>query len=132
MAVTVHICDETTTGIKLGDLSLEFPEERITVRELIRSRVHQEVKDHNVRQNQTVFHGLVQPTDAEQQLNAFRLREPRQIDWEKQYAAALDAFGRNGFLILVDDLQVTELEQEIVLRSDTQITFLKLVALVGG
>jgi hypothetical protein len=102
------------------------------VRELIRGRVYQEVKDHNVKHNQRVFRGLVQPTDAERELNGYRLREPRQLDWKKQFEAAVEAFERNGFLILIDDHQAERLDEEIVINSDTQVSFLKLVPLVGG
>jgi hypothetical protein len=105
--------------------------ERITVRELIRSRVYQEVKDYNTRRPE-YFRSLVQPTDAEQTLNGYKLRQPRQIDWEKQFEQAITAFERNGFIILVDDKQVSDLEQEIEIKPDTTVTFLKLVPLVGG
>jgi len=105
--------------------------ERITVRELIRSRVYQEVKDYNTLQPE-VFRGLVQPTDTERTLNGYKLRRPRQINWEKQFDKAIAAFLGNGFLILVDDEQVTELDEEITIAPETAVTFLKLVPLVGG
>lgn len=110
---------------------LDFLTDRITVRELIRRRVYQEVKDFNVSQSE-YFKGLVQPTDTEQTLNGFRMRSRRQIDWEKQFENAITAFERNGFLILVDDEQITELEEEIMITPETLVSFLKLVPLVGG
>jgi hypothetical protein len=42
------------------------------------------------------------------------------------------AFYTNGFILLVDDRQVDELEEEIEIRPHTTVTFLKLVPLVGG
>ena len=42
------------------------------------------------------------------------------------------AFSRNGFVVLVGDRQIEELDEEVDLRRDTEVTFLKLVALVGG
>jgi len=110
---------------------LDFLTERITVRELIRSRVYQEVKDYNTSQPE-YFRGLVQPTDTEKTLNGYKFRQLRQIDWEKQFEKAIAAFEGNGFVILVDDQQVTELEEEIVVAPGTSVTFLKLVPLVGG
>jgi hypothetical protein len=110
---------------------LDFLTERITVRELIRSRVYQEVKDYNTNQPE-YFQGLVQPTDTEKTLNGYKFRQLRQIDWEKQFEKAIAAFEGNGFVILVDDEQVTELEEEIVVAPGTSVTFLKLVPLVGG
>ena len=110
---------------------LDFLTERITVRELIRSRVYQEVKDYNTNQPE-YFQGLVQPTDTEKTLNGYKLRQLRQIDWEKQFEKAIAAFEGNGFVIPVDDEQLTELEEEIVVAPGTSVTFLKLVPLVGG
>ena len=66
------IRDEELTGKTIHEFSLDFLTEHVTVRELIRSRVYQEVKDHNFRQYQTKFRGLVNPTDAERTLNGFR------------------------------------------------------------
>ncbi len=131
MPNSLKICDTTTLGNAGPVFVLDFLTERITVRELIRSRVYQEVKDYNTRQPE-YFRSLVQPTDAEQTLNGYKLRKPRQIDWEKQFEQAIAAFQRNGFIILVDEEQVTELEQEIVIQPETAVTFLKLVPLVGG
>jgi hypothetical protein len=53
MPVLLTVRDETATGQSLHSIDLEFLTERITVRELIRSRVYQEVKDRNVRAAQS-------------------------------------------------------------------------------
>jgi hypothetical protein len=131
MATTLIVRDETSSGETLQESILEFLTERITVQELIRSRVYQEVKDYNVKRPE-VFHGLVQPTDAEQALNGYRIRRPRQIDWKQQYAAALEAFKENRVIILIDGQQAEGLDDEIVVGPETHVTFLKLVPLVGG
>ena len=103
----------------------------VTVRELIRQRVYQEVQDHN-RAQPEYFRGLVQPTDAEQTLNGYKLRKRRKIDWEKQFKQAVEAFERNGFLVLVDERQAEGLDETLTLKADTQVSFVKLVPLVGG
>ena len=77
--LTITIRDETLTGQSIGEHPLDLLTERVTVRELIRSRVYQEVQDYNRRQPET-FRGLIQPTDAEQMLNGYRVRGHRQID----------------------------------------------------
>ena len=132
MPTTLTVRDESTSGQNIGQTVIEFLTERVTVRELIRSRVYQEVQDHNRKDQRHVFQGLVQPTDTEQELNGYRLRQPRQIDWKQQFEAALQAFERNGFLILVNERQAESLDEEIVIAPGTQVTFLKLVPLVGG
>ena len=132
MATTLTIRDEEMTGKTINEFSLDFLTEHITVRELIRSRVYQEVKDHSTQQNQTEFRGLVQPTDAERTLNGFRLKKPRQIDWNQQFERAIEAFKKNQILILVDDLQVESLDEQIEVKTDTKVSFLRLSLLVGG
>jgi len=135
MSISLKIQDTTTLNPEFKEsepvLVLDLLTERITVRELIRSRVYQEVKDYNTRQTE-YFRGLVQPTNTEQSLNGYQLKKTRQLDWENQFTQAIAAFERNGFLILVDEEQVTELEEEIVITPTTVVTFLKLVPLVGG
>ena len=131
MPTTLIVRDETTGGQTTHELSLEFPTERIDVRELIRSRVYQEVQDFN-REKRSEFRGLVQPTDAEQTLNGFRLRKPRQIDWKQQFEKAIEAFDAGRILILVNDKQMMSLDEEIELTSSTDVAFLSLMPLVGG
>ena len=133
MARTLTIRDETAFnfgGAEEG-FTLDLLSERITVGELIRTRVYQEVRDHNLNQPE-YFRGFVQPTDAERSLNGFRMRKGRRIDADKQFELAIKAFYTNGFIVLVNGRQVDELEEEIEIRPDTTVTFLKLVPLVGG
>ncbi|MFC3578397.1 hypothetical protein ACFOZ0_35090 [Streptomyces yaanensis] len=130
MAIVTFV-DETTAGERGAGWGLDIAEERLTVRELIRRRVFQEVAEYNAR-TPGVFQGLVQPEDAERVLNGYALRTPRRIDPEAQTELALKAFAGNGFLVLVGDRQVTELDDEVELGFGTEVTFLKLVPLVGG
>ncbi|GAA2528194.1 hypothetical protein GCM10010423_23410 [Streptomyces levis] len=130
MAIVTFV-DETTTGERRAAWGLEIAEERLSVRELIRRRVFQEVAEFNARTPE-VFQGLVQPEDTERVLNGYALRTPRRIDPEAQTALALRAFAGNGFLVLVGDRQLTDADEEIDLPLGTEVTFLKLVPLVGG
>jgi hypothetical protein len=131
MAATLTVRDQTTAGQTLHEFALEVLTEHLTVRELIRSRVYQEVQDYNLHQPER-FRGLVQPTDAEQSLNGYKLKKPRSIDWKKQYEKALDAFEANRFLLLINDRQAESLDEEIVIEPGTCVSFLKLTPLVGG
>ena len=68
---TITIHDQTTSGTT-SELTLDLLTETLTVRELLRSRVYQEVHDFNRKQlanPNTPYHGLVTPTDAETTLN---------------------------------------------------------------
>lgn len=131
MTATLNIRDESTSGQTIQEWSLEFLTERITVRELIRSRVYQEVQDYNLKQPAT-FRGLVQPAGAEKIRNEFKLAHGHQIDWKQQFEKAIDAFENNRVLILVGDRQAESLEEEIKIKSGTEVTFVQLVPLIGG
>jgi hypothetical protein len=125
------IRDETLNGESLHEWALAVTTERMTVRELIRERVYQEVQDHNLEKGQ-VFRGLVQPEDAEKSLNGWKLKKPRQLNWKAQFEKAVQAFEENQVLILVNDRQAESLEEELVLDPSTRVTFLRLTMLVGG
>ena len=133
MLATLTIRDETTFGFDKNPyvFTLDLDVERVTARDLVRERVRREVEDYNARRPE-FFRGLVQPSDAERTLNGFRLRRERALDWEEQFERALEAFERNGFILLVDDRQVEDLDQLIEIGPRTSVTFLKLVPLVGG
>ena len=127
----LKVCDETTVGEKIGEFVMDLLTERISVRELIRSRVYQEVQDYNLKAPE-YFRGLVQPADAEKTLNGIKIKKGRQLDWRKQFEVALEAFEANRILILVNERQAESLDEEIVIEPETRVSFLRLVPLVGG
>jgi hypothetical protein len=131
MSATLTIRDETLSGESLREWALEVMTERLTVRELIRSRVYQEVQDYNLKQGQ-VFHGLVQPEEAEKTLNGWKLKKPRLLDWKRQFERAVEGFQTNQILILVNDRQAESLDEEFAVGPQTRVTFLRLTPLVGG
>jgi hypothetical protein len=94
------------------------------------------VQDFNQRQNDLIFRGLVQPTDAELILNGrsteYHLKRKRPLDWRPQFDKALETFERNGFFILVDDKQAESLDQEFLVSPRTEVSFVKLTLLVGA
>ena len=127
----VLIKDETFGGKILRELNLEFKSESVTVREIITERVLQEVDGYNKKLPE-YFNGLIEPSEAEKTLNGYKLKAKKLIDGEKQVYTALDAFQKNGFFILIDDVQAETLEQKVELRLDSNISFVKLTPLVGG
>jgi hypothetical protein len=131
MSTTLTIHDETSSGQKTHSFTLECLTERMTVRELIRARIYQEVQDYNTREPE-YFCGLVEPTQAERTLNGYRLRERRKLDWQEQFQRATEAFERNGFFVLVGHRQAERLDEEFEVKVDTEVSFVKLVPLVGG
>jgi hypothetical protein len=51
---------------------------------------------------------------------------------EPLVAVALAAFGRNGFFMIFDGRQITDLDDVLTVEHDSALTFLRLVPLVGG
>lgn len=131
MSVSVVIHDEIRPGATTSTLTIDDIPSTITLRDLIRTRVREEVAKHNSEPQHEV-RTLVQPTGAEVTLNGYRLREPRRLDWRKQAEVAEQAFLRNGFFVLVADRQVEDLDEVLGLTADTDIRFVKLAPLVGG
>ncbi|WP_327092126.1 hypothetical protein OIE66_16275 [Nonomuraea sp. NBC_01738] len=123
--------DESATGRPLDEFTLPGLPDRISARELVRLRVREEVARYNAAPSHH-FRGLVRPTDAEAELNGYRMRDTRTLDWEKQADAAEAAFARNGFLLLIGDRQIADLDTMIDLTADPVLSFVKLVQLVGG
>jgi len=108
MGIRVRVQDQASTGEIVGGVELEDIPAAITVRDLIRTRVRDEVARHNA--------------DA----------GARRVDWQAQADRTVEAFTGNGFFVLVDDRQATELDQELALTPDSDIRFVRLVQLAGG
>lgn len=133
MSTTLIIKDESIYS-SFGDqyvFKLSLKTDRLTVRELIRTRVEREVTEYNTRQSDKLY-GLLQARDTEQTHNNARPRKFQPLDRQEQFDKAIQAFQRNGFIILVDQRQVESLDTLIEVKPETEVTFLKLVALVGG
>ncbi len=128
---TVTCIDETGIGNKTNEFHLDLHDTQISLRELLRRRVYEEVQAYNLSQPE-YFKGLVQPTGTEQELNGYRLRKRRQLNWRAQFERAVEVFEQRGFIVLVNQMQVDDLEAPIELRAGAEVTFLKLVPLVGG
>ena len=133
MLTKLLIRDETTASLGKTEhtFTVHVSGEKISIRELIRQRVVQEVEEYNNHQP-AVFRMLVQPNDTERTLNGFKFHKPHLVDPVTQYEKAIEAFEGNGFIVLVDDRQIENLDTEIALHPETSVTFLKLVPLVGG
>src|SRR5579875_1450548 len=107
MPDVITLYDETLWGERTPALRLSLLSSRITLRELIRRRIFEEVQEHNAAPA-TPFRGLVTPSETECALNGDKDKSatPHRIDWEAQYARACEAFERNGFFVLVGDRQI--------------------------
>lgn len=129
---TLTVRDESVSGEVFDDFALHFATDTITVRQLIRERVHQEVQQHNNHTDHSRRQRLVSPEPLEAALNGERPSERTNIDWRKQVDIACDAFERDGFFILLDERQAESLDEVLTIRHDSVVNFIKLTPLVGG
>jgi len=131
--ISVTITDQSGAGKVAGTITLDGIDSRITVRDLIRTRVREEVARYNAKAASTdIFHGLVMPDGAQPTAQGFWMPKRRRVDWEQQADKALEVFSRNGFFVLVADRQVADPDETLELTPDTDIRFIRLVQLVGG
>ena len=107
--MTIRIFDAPLHGERTAAGEIRLDAGPVTLRDLIRGRLQQEVERYNQALPET-FQGLVQPEESEQILNGFRMKTKRPLDWEVQCRRAYSSFEKNGFLVLVDGKQVTELD----------------------
>ena len=127
----ITLKDENFAGEALSQILIEIEKDSCTLKEIIEKRVEAEVEKYN-KVLPKYFTGLVQPTESEVTLNGYLIGNRRKIDVEKQVFVALNAFQKNSFFVLVDDEQITELDEVIELQSERKISFIKLTPLVGG
>lgn len=109
-------------------MTLTFPVERITVRELIRGRVYQEVEDYNRSKPETPYKAWAAQTGRSP------MPEGRGsiVDWRTEFDRACEAFERKRVFVLIGDRQAATLDEEIDVSRDIEATFVRLVLLAGG
>lgn len=129
--MTVRLYDAPLHGARTAAGGILLDAGPATLRDLIRGRLQQEVERYNSALPEA-FQGLVQPEESEQILNGFRMKTKRPLDCDVQCRRAFTSFEKNGFLVLVDGKQVTELDSQFDLHENSEIDFIKLVPLVGG
>lgn len=139
----ITIIDEKVGKEKSTAMILDCLKEDMTVRELIRDRVYQEVQDYingvDDKWDTKPPRFLMTPTELEQKLNekpsiqsSIKKNVRKHVDWEKQFKQCCDAFERNRFFVLVGKKQAETLDEPFTVAVDTEVTFLKLTQLVGG
>jgi hypothetical protein len=130
MAVALRIVDQTLGVHPPTVRELRLARERITLRELLRRRIDEEVAELNAGGDD--IKPLVTPTEQERQLNGNKKLSRKAVDPAPQFAAAVEAFERRRIVIIVDGRQALDLDESIVVTPDIEVRFLKLVPLVGG
>jgi hypothetical protein len=107
--ITLTITDETAGGKVTNEVNITFENELTTVQDIIKARVYAEVDAYNSKLPE-YYRGLIQPGETEITLNGYKMKQRRMVDAEKQYLTALDAYQKNGFFILIDNIQAESLQ----------------------
>ncbi|MBX3119862.1 MAG: hypothetical protein KF784_12410 [Fimbriimonadaceae bacterium] len=129
--VQVLMVDESTAGGRIQGLTLQIASHEISIRDLIALRVRTEIENYN-RERPARFYGLIQPTDVETFLNGPKERAYKPINADRQVQIALDAFEKQRFLVLLPGGQAQSLDEVVTLRDNDEVSFLRLVPLIGG
>lgn len=128
--VQITIVDESTLGEQYA-WGLDVLNETMSLRELIRRRIYQEVTEYNTSLI-GYFRGLIWPSEVERTVNRFCIKSRQRLDWLQQYERAIAAFAQRRYIVLVDNQQITDLDTPVTLHAGSRITFFKLIPLVGG
>ena len=129
----------------LPQLLLTLERQRLTVAELIRRAVEEQVREMTAarrlsieQQRQAFDRQYLTDNDVRGQAaaGAVRLqssvREQRPLDPVAAVRTALDSFERGGYAVLVDGHQAERLDEVLELRLGSRVIFLRLTPLVGG
>ncbi len=131
--MTFSIQAEDVIVGKSGDrrFTLIVYDNTVSVRSLIEARIHRLLQEKGGRLSDSVNPSM--DRDArEVELNPSRQEKPDSDKRKRLVEEACEAFGKNGFFVLVDGVQKTDLDEAVPLTPDSEIRFLQLVPLVGG
>ncbi len=111
--------------------------DRLKLRHLIERVVAEEVEAFQQRQQERRLARILSRAEIEQSARQGKIdpgeRELNQpVDLEQAVGTALQAFEDGLYFVFIDGVQQTGLDSEIYLQPDSQVTFIRLVALAGG
>lgn len=142
MAATVRVIDEHFGGaspVRRAGLHLRLASERVTPREIIRSRVEAEVEELNQRKREVAAAStrsyFVEQGSREALFNAVGVNTGRRtapVEVEAEVERAITAFRQRRFIMLFDERQIDDLDETIGLRAESDVVFVHLLPLKGG
>ena len=118
----ISIVDETTAGVRSEGRIVEIFEPKITVRTLIESRILHELD--SVRAERQALRKEHHPLNV-----TAPVKTPTP---DEQIVRAFKAFEAGQLIVLLPGGQAETLDQTLTLDEDDEVTFLRLVPLVGG
>jgi hypothetical protein len=111
--------------------------DQFKLRDLITSIVIKEVDGFKTRQEERKLARVMSRQEIDQGVERGKvdpgehdLQQP--VNTENAVIAALQAFEDGLYFVFIDEVQQTNLDSEVVLRTNSNVVFLRLTALVGG
>jgi hypothetical protein len=143
MGATLKVLDQhlgASAAQRSAGVNLRLASERITAREIIRSRVEAEVHEANQArrlqaEREAAARSHMVLTEAEQRLNTVPSKGwnwVKSLDIEAEVDRATAAFVKRQFVMLLDERQIDDLDAAIGLRPASEVVFVYLTPLKGG
>ncbi len=111
--------------------------DRLRLRDLITTIVSKEVDAFKKRQEARRLDRIMSPAEIQAGAEKGKIDPEAKdlnqtVELDNAVAAALQAFLDGLYFVFIDGVQQTDLDREVYVKTDSKITFLRLVALVGG
>lgn len=132
-------------AVELEPVLLELLEEQISVRELVRRTVEEQVRDligrralDNKSARQTLERQYLTDEEIAAAAAQGRVSLPKlsssgtNLNAEREVERALKAFESRKFQIFIEGRQIESLDEQLSFREQTRVTFLRLMPLAGG
>jgi hypothetical protein len=132
MSVVLNTVDQVLGAAKSAGPQLSFPRDRISAREIVRSRVLMEIDHYNRSASADHALTLLFPAKEEHALNGPRRLQPRPLNAERQIEVALEAVRKGRIVIMFNGVQVSDIDAPLLVTPVSEARFLQLVPLVGG
>jgi len=148
ITIEVHsrIAGLATNNLPLQPVVLQLIEERITVGELIRRTVEEQVRElvgrrklDALKAQEALARKYLTDDEVRGKAGQGAVRYPSsrragvpQIDPQAEVRKALAAFDRGTYMVLIDGRRMESLDEEITFAPATKVTFLRVMALAGG
>lgn len=143
MGLILNITESTFGDNTSTPFTLRLPAERLTLAALIQRRAEARVaarqKELEAKvEDRSPFTTLKEnllshKKDVGRAARAFRGADSRVLpDPEQAGYIALEAFKQNAFFVIIDGEQREDLAEELLLRDDSEVEFIRLMPLIGG
>jgi hypothetical protein len=111
--------------------------DRIRLRDLITRVVSEEVEAFKQRQEERQLARILSQAQIQQgalqgKIDPGERNLGQTVNVDQAVGTALQAFEDGLYFVFIDGLQQTSLDSEIYLKSESKVTFIRLVALAGG